>query len=355
MDKILTIVIPSYNTSKFVDTNIKTVLSSKFLDSLDILFVNDGSKDNTAEIIQKYVEKYPQSIRIINKGNGGHGSTINVGIIAALGKYFRVLDGDDYVDTNALDNVVGNLQNIDVDLCISPFVKVGSVTGNKTLVLPANPLFLEQYNKIPRGKVLAVEEYADILKCHLHTNIFRTALMKEHPEIHMTEHTFYEDTQYYLFPMPFVKKFMLFDEPVYQYLTEQVSQSCSIENIKKRMGEHKSIMFSLVRYYENVYPKEGAISRFGRRHIAGHILYQFHMYLNFDDSCKQRSEELKAFDKQLFAISKDIYLESGKFIEIYILRKIGYWTYGVMRWIRKDKGIIYFVMRRLYRFVRKIK
>ena len=82
------------------------MINSKEFSKLDIIVVNDGSTDQTVEITNKYVEKYKQSIRLINKENGGHGSTINTSIKHAKGKYYKILDSDDWVNSENLNRLV---------------------------------------------------------------------------------------------------------------------------------------------------------------------------------------------------------------------------------------------------------
>lgn len=101
--KILTVSIAAYNADWCLKKCLDSFIASKYLDLLDIIVVNDGSKDNTAAIASEYVKKFSASIRLINKENGGHGSTINTSIDNAMGKYFKIVDSDDWVDTEALD------------------------------------------------------------------------------------------------------------------------------------------------------------------------------------------------------------------------------------------------------------
>ena len=106
MSKILTVVIPSYNVEQFLEKTVQSFLADEVIQDIEILIVNDGSKDRTKEIGQQFEEKYPQSIKLVDKENGGHGSTINKGLSIAAGKYFKVVDGDDWVDTQAFVNYV---------------------------------------------------------------------------------------------------------------------------------------------------------------------------------------------------------------------------------------------------------
>ena len=103
MDKILTITVPAYNVEMYLDSILPTFLDDQILDVIEIFIVNDGSEDKTKEIGQRYVDQYPGIVYLIDKENGGHGSAINKGIELATGKYFKVVDGDDWVDTKELD------------------------------------------------------------------------------------------------------------------------------------------------------------------------------------------------------------------------------------------------------------
>ena len=96
MEKLLTISVAAYNVDNYLDQLMQSVIEADVMDALEVLIVNDGSKDGTAAKALSYQQQYPASVRLIDKENGGHGSTINCGIREAKGKYFRALDGDDW-------------------------------------------------------------------------------------------------------------------------------------------------------------------------------------------------------------------------------------------------------------------
>lgn len=135
MNKILTITVPSYNTEKYIDECMPFLLDDSIVDDIEILVVSDGSKDKTVEVATKWSEKYPQTIRVIEKENGGHGSTINRGILEARGKYFKVVDGDDWVKTENLVKLVEFLKETDVDLINNPYFEHDEVTKAETLMM----------------------------------------------------------------------------------------------------------------------------------------------------------------------------------------------------------------------------
>ena len=132
MDKLLTIIIPAYNVSGYIDQCLQSlIVEPDNLKYLDIVAINDGSKDDTLEKMQRYEELYPSAIRVIDKENGGHGSGINRGILEAKGKYLKVLDSDDWVDTNGLTNLISFIRDSveDPDVIINPFEYVYQPEG----------------------------------------------------------------------------------------------------------------------------------------------------------------------------------------------------------------------------------
>ena len=90
----------------------------------EVLVINDGSKDQTAAIAQRYCDRYPDSYFLYNKENGGHGSGINYGIRYARGKYFKVVDGDDWLNTEELPAFVELLAQVDTDVVAADFLCV---------------------------------------------------------------------------------------------------------------------------------------------------------------------------------------------------------------------------------------
>ena len=107
MDKALTIIIPAYNVSQYIEQGLDSLISDmNILPLLDIIVVNDGSNDDTLSKTYTYCKRFKESISVIDKANGGHGSVINVGIKAAKGKYIKVLDGDDWVKQEGLKELV---------------------------------------------------------------------------------------------------------------------------------------------------------------------------------------------------------------------------------------------------------
>lgn len=236
-NKILTITIPSYNVEKYLPEVIPTYFADEVIDDIEILIVNDGSKDNTSKIAMDYVEMYPNSIKLINKENGGHGSTINVGIKNASGKYFKVIDGDDWVKTDELVKFVNVLKNRDEDLILNSFNKVNVDTGEVTI---------KRISCLEEGIVYNIKDVISKLKNNyqMHGFTIKTSIIKKIKKI--DENCFYVDQEFILYPLEYIRDVVYYDIPLYQYRIGNSEQSMSLKNMQKNRGMHKRVIFSLI-------------------------------------------------------------------------------------------------------------
>ena len=91
--KLLTVTVPRYNSAEYMEKCVDSLLVGG--ERVEIIIINDGSKDSTGEIADRYAEKYPSIVRVVHQENGGHGEGINQGLARASGKYFKVVDSDD--------------------------------------------------------------------------------------------------------------------------------------------------------------------------------------------------------------------------------------------------------------------
>lgn len=241
--KVLTVIIPSYNTESFIKKNMTTFIDERIFKKVEILLINDGSKDNTAELAEKYEKDFPGFVRFINKENGGHGSVINRGIQEAQGKYIKVIDADDWVDTDNLVKLVKQLDTTDADVVINPYIKVHQQTGEKLLCGTIDNVddSTFEFNKIVKANYKIV----------LHSGTYKTELFRGHG-IKVTEKCFYEDFQYTFYPIPYINTVLYDDHPVYYYLVGQKTQSVNATSGLKNIEMYKKVLFDSVDYYENI-------------------------------------------------------------------------------------------------------
>ena len=114
----MSVIVPVYNVEKYIDKCLDSLVNQTLKD-IEIIVVNDGSPDNSQEIIDRYVKKYPKKVKSYIKENGGLGSARNLGLEHAKGEYISFVDSDDYLDLNALEEMhaLAKKDNSDIVIC----------------------------------------------------------------------------------------------------------------------------------------------------------------------------------------------------------------------------------------------
>ena len=239
MDKILSIIIPSYNSKPFLAKCLDSLLC-ECTDELDIIVVNDGSTDGCEKIAEEYIEKYPDSISLINKENGGHGSAINAGSEKAVGKYLKALDADDWFLTENLPAFVNALKETDADVVLTPHHTINISNGE-----------VKNWRCFPSqfGKKYTMDEVMSNWKdfdrsLTFHGITYRTDFYKSEG-IRLSEKVFYEDHEYATFPCCKAKSILPLDLFIYEYRIGDVTQSVSAENQLKRIGHTETVLRSM--------------------------------------------------------------------------------------------------------------
>lgn len=186
-NKVLSVVIPAYNMEKYIKQTLDSLVCDEYMDKLEVLVIDDGSKDDTAAIAKTYEDRYPGTFRVISKENGGHGSALNKGIELATGKYYRPLDADDWVDTSALKAVIAEMEAHDADMVLTNFRKVYEKTQKTENVRISNVWNRKQIDEgkavpKPGRKVLIYGQVYDLIRNYLiiQSSTFSTLYHTEH-------------------------------------------------------------------------------------------------------------------------------------------------------------------------------
>lgn len=227
--KLLTITVPCYNSAEYMEKCIDSLLVGG--ERVEIIIIDDGSKDRTGEIADAYAEKYPSIVRVIHQENGGHGEGINQGVLHATGKYFKVVDSDDMLSEDFplfLDRLEECEKNGGVDLIVTNYYYVHTDgIGDRSIsyksVLPKDRIFGWSESKRFRLHQLIT----------IHSSTFRTALMKEYGEP-LPKHVFYEDNLMVYRILPRVEKIYYMDCDLYRYWIGRPDQSVQESVMKKR-------------------------------------------------------------------------------------------------------------------------
>lgn len=218
--KLLTFAIPCYNSQDYMEHCIKSLLPGG--DDVEILVIDDGSKDSTADIADAYEKKYPGIVRAIHQENGGHGEAVNAGIRNATGLYFKVVDSDDWVDGEAYEKILNKLRELaggdkTLDMMISNYVYEKAGAKHKKVMhypsLPKDCIFTWNEAKLHKGQYIL-----------MHSVIYRTKLLRECGLV-LPKHTFYVDNIYVYKPLPNVKTMYYMDVDFYRYYIGREDQS----------------------------------------------------------------------------------------------------------------------------------
>ena len=305
-NKILTIVVPMYHVELYIGQCLSSFAIPEILDRIEILVIDDGGKDGSAQIAWEFQKNYPDTYRVIHKENGGHGSTINKGIELAEGKYFKVVDGDDWVDREAFVNLVRHLEETDADMVLSNYYWVDYQSGSRKAEVE------EICPGIEYGKTFPLTEVEDKLFMKMHAITYKTSVIRQQPE-RLDEHCFYVDVEYVLYPIPYVETVQFLDLFVYMYRLAVMTQSVSLQGYQKHMQNHIDVILHLTNFFQE-YAKtgtEGKIDYIGKR-IAQMVGDQITVFMSFPEKDREIRQKFRAFDRELKEKSPEIYRRSGE-------------------------------------------
>ena len=207
IEKLLTIVVPTYNMEQYLGKNLNSLVVSdkELMKSLEVLVVNDGSKDKSSAIGHRYQDLYPDTFRVIDKENGNYGSCINRGLKEARGKYIRIMDADDWYDTANFEVFLRKIKEVNVDKIATIFSEVRS-NGKTIRTQPYDPeVVLDMKN------MSWVVNYIP-----MHAITYRTQLLRDMHYV-QTEGMSYTDQEWMWLPMPYVNTLYYIPLDVYQY------------------------------------------------------------------------------------------------------------------------------------------
>lgn len=317
--KTLTIVVPTYNVESYLDQCLKSFVIPEIMSDLEVLIINDGSTDSSPQIGQNYVNHYPETFRLVTKENGGHGSTINKGIEEATGRYFKVVDGDDWVLQEGLIHLINFLKTVNADLVLNNYYWVNDSTGKRSCEVD------QVCPGIAYGEEVSFDSVSSKIFFKMHAITYRTEILKRIPD-KIDEHCYYVDLEYMMFPLPYILSMAAIPDFVYMYRIGQPTQSVTIENMQKRCNQHERVVSRLLEYYKNntavTEEKRICMSKI----IARSVTSQYKIYLSFNVSQLMSLVELER-------LLRSEYEEIYKMINhpaVFLLRISGYKLYSLV-------------------------
>lgn len=290
MEKIISIIIPTYNMEKYLHKCLDSLMVSESnMNRLEVLVINDGSKDSSSQIAHEYESRFPATYRVIDKQNGNYGSCINRGLKEATGRYIKVLDADDYFVNQVFDKFIDYLAQNDVDLVFNEYCIVDvedNIQEKFTFDLPTNRSF--SLNEIPQG----MEQWLWHQGITYKTKLLQSMAYKQ------TEGISYTDDEWTFEPMSNVKSIVYFPHIMYHYLLGREGQTFDPKVLQNSFDKRIIVGKSMVMFYASVinrcsndarhYMDEKIIQRLS-------VIYNFYLIKHYTLDGKEKLMEMDQF------------------------------------------------------------
>lgn len=336
MNKILTLSVAAYNVENYIEKLLSSVANSAVINDLEVLVINDGSNDGTVKKAEKFVEKHPDSIKVINKNNGGMGSAINRGIYEATGRFFKSIDGDDWVDTASLISVIQRLKVEQSDMVLTGYKECYENGVIKDVL----------YSQFDNNRVYDADTfYNNINYLPYHGVIYKTSILKNH-NIVIDEHSFYVDVEYVTFPIPWINTVAYYSAPFYCYRLGREGQSVSLAGRVKHVNDYLIVGKSLINFYIELEKISDikkstackAASYACSSYIAAALLLKpssdvKKKIINFEQYIKMTSEEIYIGMENIMDKSGNKVIINSKIIKL--LRNTNYMLYKIFSMIKR--------------------
>lgn len=238
MDKLLTIVIPVYKVEAYINKCLDSlIIAPELMEKMDVLIINDGTPDRSADMSREYVKRFPGIFRQIDKDNGGHGSVWNMGVKEAYGKYTKFLDSDDWLEN--LDVMIQKLERTDADLVITS--SISHCPGNVLWKLEIKDMEFDRVYDADQFDWLGNRSHGNYI--FHHCAIYKTEMFRQYLPLFL-ERQPYDDVILSVAPIIGAKTLVAWNLDVYQYLMDREGQSISLEvqrkNVNAKIKVHKS-------------------------------------------------------------------------------------------------------------------
>ena len=228
-NKLITFCVPSYNSEEYLHYALDSL---KGHEDIEVLIIDDGSKDNTLEVAKKYEQENPSVFVAVHQENKGHGGAINTALGLAKGEYFKVLDSDDWVDKDALSKLMAFLRE---KMPVRPDMILMDYVYQQGRDNPTKRIHFNRY--FDKNKVVPLSSLKHHMKIEdnvtLHSSIYRTALLRQ-CNLKLPEHCSYEDNYFVYVPLGVIENVAYLPEPLYQYLIGRDGQSMTYETCVRK-------------------------------------------------------------------------------------------------------------------------
>jgi glycosyltransferase involved in cell wall biosynthesis len=338
MNKLLSIIIPTYNMASLLPRCLESLVTAEGAsDYLDVVVVNDGSKDDSLEVARKWEADYPSVIRVIDKPNGNYGSTINAALPVVSGKYVKVLDSDDYFDTAVLSRFLSELNTLETtsaeaDIIQTPFTNLGP--DNLREVVRYNTMGREPYEY---GHIYDLDEVLKdgyIRFFLMHGLTYRTELLRR-IGYRQTEGISYTDTEWSCYPTFYAKTVLFWNLNLYQYNLDRPGQTMDPKVIVRCISQLSVVTENMLDYYRKHIADVSAIRKgWLKQYFENRMRIMYKLFLLDMPREDFKADELEVFDRHFWPICQELNFRVVLWPENKLLRidYIRYWHKHHKRW-----------------------
>ena len=262
--RILTIAVPIFNMEWCLDKNLATYDDPRLMDRLEVICLNNASEDGSKAIIEKYVTARPEIFRLMDRSSRGYGSSINAALEAAQGKYFRIVDADDWVNTEDLVKLADALETCEADVVLTDYQIVDMSSGKETPVRAGD-------KDVPYGELLNDCRWPTLTLPSIHNTTYRTKLLQE-SGFKMPDQRFFVDEQYVILPYLRAQSVIYYPYDIYRYQVANPEQSTSPKNRAKYLAHRERNLKDILAEYTRTCqeePKNTALSYCRERLLRG--------------------------------------------------------------------------------------
>lgn len=304
MSKILSVCIPSFNMEQYLSRNLDSFLESKCLGELELIVVNDGSTDNTLKIANQYQQQYPDTIVVVDKQNGHYGSCVNAALKIASGKYFRIVDADDWVDTESLIYLLQKLKDINTDVVYTRYSTY--YEKDETVVINEDP------GDMIWDKTISIDDVKFDKNVHMHQITYLTRFLRN-INYKQTEGICYTDTEYVFMPLIQARSMYCLDISLYQYYIGRSDQSMSPKVLMKNFLHLQKVLLSILDYPRPSYTNNNYAFLYNR-----YVNTLFGMLVDCLYSSRCRNKEWNSSMRAICRLLKDKLIDLSHYLSFSI-------------------------------------
>ena len=306
--KTLTFLVPCYNVAHCVRRCIDSMLAESVLNDIEILLVNDGSKDNTLEVLHEYKERYPEVVRVIDKENGGWGTAINLGVREARGKYLKEVDADDWVSTENLPDYIDFLKEHNIDYIATNYTEYFKIDDHYEhhgyqQDIYNKPMLLNDFWK----------NHPTAWDFPIHAITYRTQMLQECGL--KVGDRYYGDIEYNLYPLPYVQTICVLPLNVIVYFRGSDEQSTSTAGYAKHYRDYAAMSQRITKFYlsapATLHPN---LRKFIEDTVRGTLVRTYHLMMSplYAGKTEGVKASLKSYDHWLKETDKELYDYCGR-------------------------------------------